>query len=221
LPDIDASLREIGYAFDVLKADGIGLVTNYGDLWLGDPKFAPVFEELSRRKAVIYVHPADAPCCDRLSYMAPPVGGSWIEWPMHTARAILSLWVNKVTQRLPELRFIFAHDGGTMPMLVGRIAGFSQNNRADFQAKFRDLFPDGVEAEYRKLYFDVAQGSYPVNFEAMRKLVPDSHILFGSDFPYFSIAASVEGLKKLELPPALTQAIERENAEALFPRWKT
>jgi 6-methylsalicylate decarboxylase len=220
MPDADACLKEIEYAYDVLKVDGVGLLASYDDLWLGDPRLRPVFEELNRRKAVIYVHPGDAPCCVGLSYQSPTVGGSWIEWPMATARTILSLMLNKVIQQLGDLRFIFAHDGGTMPMLIGRIAGFAQNNRADFRAKFQDLFPNGVEAEYRKLYFDIAQGTYPVNFEAMRKLVPESHILFGSDFPYFSIAASVNGLQKLELPPPLLRAIERENAQALLPRWR-
>jgi predicted TIM-barrel fold metal-dependent hydrolase len=220
LPDIDASLKEIEYALDVLKADGIGLVTSYGELWLGDPKLRPVFAELNRRKAVVYVHPTDAPCCVHMSYQAPPVGGSWIEWPMHTARTILSLMLNRVTQELSDLRFIFAHDGGTMPMLIGRIGGFAQNRRPDVQRKFHDAFPNGVEAEYRKLYFDIAQGTYPANFEAMRRLVPESHILFGSDYPYFSISAAVNGLHKLGVSDELRQAIERTNAEALLPRWK-
>ena len=220
LPDIEASLKEIEYALDVLKADGVGLVTSYGELWLGDPKFRPVLDELNRRKAVVYVHPTDAPCCVGISYMAPPVAGSWIEWPMHTARTILSLLLNKVTLDLPGIRFIFAHDGGTMPMLVGRIAGFAQSARADFREKFRGLFPDGVEAEYRKFYFDTAQGYYPVNMAAMRSLVDDSHILFGSDYPYFAIEAAVSGMQRLNLPPALLRAIERENAQALLPRWR-
>ncbi|MGH6771632.1 MAG: amidohydrolase family protein [Xanthobacteraceae bacterium] len=220
LPDIDACLKEIEYALDTLKADGIGLVTSYGDLWLGDPKFRPVLAELDRRKAVVYVHPTNAPCCVGMSYMTPPVAGSWIEWPMNSARTILSLLLNKVTRELPGIRFIFAHDGGTMPMLVGRIAGFANSNRADFRKKFADLFPDGVEAEYRKLYFDTAQGYYPVNMAAMRSLVPDGHILFGSDYPYFAIGESVGGLRKLNLPPALLRAIERENAQALLPRWR-
>jgi len=220
LPDIDASLREIEHALDVVKADGFGLVTSYGELWLGDPKLRPVLVELNRRKAVVYVHPTDAPCCVNLSYWTPPVAGSWIEWPMHTARAILSLMLNKVMLELPDIRFIFAHDGGTMPLLIGRIAGFTESARADFREKFHDIFPAGVEAEYRKLYFDTAQGFYPVNMQAMRKLVPDEHILFGSDYPYFSIAASVAGIQQLGLPPALTRAIERENAQALFPRWR-
>ena len=102
MPDVDASLKEIEYAFDVLKADGVGLLTSYGDLWLGDPKLRPVFEELNRRKAVVYVHPTDAPCCVGMSYQSPPVLGSWIEWPMHTARTILSLMLNKVIQQLPR-----------------------------------------------------------------------------------------------------------------------
>jgi predicted TIM-barrel fold metal-dependent hydrolase len=220
LPDIDASLKEIEYGLDVLKADGIGLVTSYGELWLGDPKLRPVLAELNRRKAVVYVHPTDAPCCVNLSYWTPPVVGSWIEWPMHTARTILSLMLNRVMIELPDIKFIFAHDGGTMPMLVGRLAGFTQITRADFREKFRAIFPNGVEAEYRKLYFDIAQGTYPVNMAAMRSLVPDAHILFGSDYPYFSIATAADGLGRLGLPDALKRAIERGNAEALFPRWR-
>ena len=216
LPDIDGSLIEVEYAFEALKADGLGIQTSYGDLWLGDPKFTPLYEELERRKAVVYVHPTDAPCCTGLSYMAAPVFGSWIEWPMNSARTMFSLLLNQIPRRFPNIRFIFAHDGGTMPLLVGRIQGMAQNSRPDFPKKVRETFPDGVEAEYRKFYFDMAQGYAPVNFEAMRRLVPDTHMLFGSDYPFFPIEAAVQGLAKLALPPDLTHAIGRGNAETLL-----
>src|SRR5262249_55288872 len=52
LPDVDAALKEIAYGFDTLKVVGVGFATSYGDKYASDPAFAPVFEELNRRKAI-------------------------------------------------------------------------------------------------------------------------------------------------------------------------
>ena len=72
--NVDVTLKEIEYAFDTLKADGINLQSNYGDKWLGDPMYQPVLAELNKRKAVVYVHPLVAACCGRLSVGDVPGG---------------------------------------------------------------------------------------------------------------------------------------------------
>jgi predicted TIM-barrel fold metal-dependent hydrolase len=224
LTDVDASLKEIEYGIDQLKADGIGLVTSYEDAWLGDPKLKPVFQELNRRKAVVYVHPNDAACCggaNSLSYekLNPPTGGSWLEYPMNTARTIFSLMMGGTIRAYPDVRFIFSHGGGVTPLLLSRIEGFA-NWSSVGPEKLKQMFPDGITNEFRKLYFEVAQAFSKVNMDALMALVPTSHILYGSDYPVFPADNSAKGLAKLELPANVRRAIDRENVAALLPRWK-
>lgn len=220
--DVEGSLKEIEYALDTLKADGFGISTSYGEMWLGDPKLRPIFEELNRRKAVVFVHPNDSPCCTpaTLTYEKQGISGAWIEWPMNTARTILSLMVNENLRQLPDVRFIFCHAGGVMPLLISRVAGFT-----DWPAvgpdKLHEMFPNGIESEFRTLYFEGAQGYAPENMQALMKLVPASHILFGTDYNRFPISHSVKLFENLKLASNVKRGIERENAAALLPRWKS
>ena len=69
LPDVDACLREIAYAHDVLNADGVVMTTSSGDKWPGDPAFAVIFGELNRRRSVAYFHPPGA------GLLWPPAAG--------------------------------------------------------------------------------------------------------------------------------------------------
>ena len=219
--DIDGTLREIEYAADHLRADGFGISTSYGDLWLGDPAFRSIYEELNHRKAVVYVHPNDARCCtpQTLTYEKTPVSGPWLEWPMNTARTIFSLMENGVLRNFGNVRFIFSHGGGVMPLLTSRIEGFT-DWPAVGREKLRELFPDGIKTEFARLYFEGAQAYDPVNFDVLRKLVPPAHILFGTDYNRFPIGHSVALFERLPIAPALRRAIERENALALFPRFR-
>jgi len=219
--DVDGSLEEIAYAFDVLKADGIGLVTNYQDAWLGDPKFEPIFQELNRRKAVVFVHPAQAPCCTpaTLSYEKDSISAPWIEFPTNTARTILSLWGSTTTRRMPDIKFIFCHGGGVMPLLLGRIAGFSDWKSVG-PDRLKTLFPDGIYSEFSKLYFECAQAYAPEAFDLVRKVVPPAHLLFGTDYSYFPVSHAVEQFKSLALPSDLRRMIAGANAAAILPRWQ-
>jgi predicted TIM-barrel fold metal-dependent hydrolase len=126
LPDIDGALAEIAYAFDTLKADGVGLMTSYGGKWPGDPHFASVWEELNRRKAVAYFHPNTPECCVSLVPTAQP---SMLEWPYDTGRAVVSLLLGGALVKYPDIRWIFSHAGGPVPALAGRIVNMTRNRR--------------------------------------------------------------------------------------------
>jgi len=181
----DASLREIEYGYDTLKADGVSLMTNYGDKWPGDPVFAPVFEELNRRKAVVFVHPTTPSCCGNL---LPGIPSSWIEYDFDTMRAVTSMLINGTFTRFPNVRFIFTHSGGTVPVLARRVGDM-------FPPELANRAPSGVEAEIKKLYFDIANGANPSSLAALTKLVPTSQLLFRTDFPVVRIAITVDGFK--------------------------
>jgi predicted TIM-barrel fold metal-dependent hydrolase len=210
LPDIEGSLREIAYALDVLKADGIGLFTSYDGKYLGDAAFVPVFEELSRRKAVVYTHPLVPACCGHMGY---GMGPSSIEFATDTTRTIASLIFGKAGMafRCPEVRFIWSHSGGTLPFLIGRFVR-EQVVRSD------PRMPGGPEPIVRKYFYEIAQGNTPGQFAALLKLVPVSQVLFGSDFPYREAAEAAEGLDAYGFNSADRAAINRDTAIRLIPR---
>jgi predicted TIM-barrel fold metal-dependent hydrolase len=210
MPDVEGTLHEIAYAFDTLKADGIGLMTSYGDTWPGDPAYAPVFEELNRRKAVVYFHPLAPNCCGAL---VPGLTGSALEYPYDTGRAAVSLLINGSFARFRDIKWLFSHAGAGIPVLAGRIGNVVRGRKDVAQ-----IAPDGVEQELQKLYYDTANSAYAPTMAALMKFVPTQQILFGSDYPYFGIQANVDGMDKLGLSAAERQAIDRDNALRLLPR---
>ncbi|HUB95392.1 MAG TPA: amidohydrolase family protein, partial [Stellaceae bacterium] len=209
LPEVEASLEETAYALDTLGADGIGLMTNYGGRYPGEADFAPVFDELERRAAVVYFHPTAPDCCVNL---LPGVPAPLVEFAFDTTRAIVSLLFSGTLARCPDIRFIFSHGGGTLPMLAGRIAAVAANLPQATQ------YPGGIMPEFKKLYYDVVSVFDPVGFTAVQQLAGVSHMLFGSDYPYWDTEANVSALGRQTLSTADRQAIERDNALALFPR---
>lgn len=209
LPHIDRCLEEIDYAADTLHCDGFKLQTSYEDKWPGDPAFAPVFDELNRRKAVIFFHPTVPGCCTNL---LPDLNPPLVEYPFDTTRAILSLVFGGTVTRCPDIRFIFAHGGGTIPMLAHRVANLV-NVRKDLAARL----PQGAISEFRKLYFDVVSATNPPAMAAILKLTTVSRLLFGTDTPYMRGEFTVSHLGELGLDAADIRAIECDNALALMP----
>ncbi len=210
MPHVDATLAELAYALDTLKADGIGLLTSYGDKWLGDPAFTPVIEELHRRRAVVYTHPTTANCCGNLIANVPE---SIIEWGTDTTRTIASLVFTGTAARFPNVTFIFSHGGGTMPFLTERFVRLPVINR-----NVAPHVPNGVEHELKRFYYDTAQAAHPYALASLTKLIPVSQIVFGTDFPYRTGAEHVKGLIDYGFSAGDLQAIDRDNAMRLIPR---
>jgi len=213
LPDTRASLLELNYAFDVLHAEGIVLMTNYRDRYLGDPDFAPIFDEMNRRKTVVYVHPTTCSCnVDVL----PDNPACLIEFPHDSTRTITSLLFSGTFSRCPDIRFIFSHAGGTLPFLANRIATIAALDR-----HLAAQTPDGVMPVFKRLYYDTAGSANPMSFGALMQLVTPRSVLLGTDFPFIpepGIKATVAGLRQVGLDEAAVRGIEGENALALFPR---
>jgi 6-methylsalicylate decarboxylase len=215
LPDIEGSLREIAYALDVLKLDGIGLLTSYAGKFLGDPAFSPVMEEMNRRKTVVFVHPTTT-CCVGL---VPNVSGAFLEFPIDTTRTITSLMVGGTFGHYPDIRFIFSHGGGALLPVVNRIAALAARMTPEERAA---KLPNGFEYELRRQYYDLASiGFNPAAMEGLRKLLPNSQFVYGSDEPFNSTIDMVAALNKLGFSSDDLQAIQRDNALRLLPRFQT
>lgn len=208
LPDVDASLKEIARALGDLKAEGICLLTSYGARYLGDKLFAPVFEELNRRKAVVYVHPTEGCACD---IGLPPAS---LDFPFDTTRTIASLLFSGTFNRCRDIKFIFSHAGGAIPFLAERLA------RLERRPDFKTHVPEGVIAELKRLYYDTALSANALAMDTLLRLVAVEQVVFGSDYPYApedTMTGTVKGLSALKMPDVDLAAIERGNALRLLP----
>jgi len=210
LPDTEGSLREIEYSLDVLKAQGIALWTSYGDKYLGDPAFLPVFEELNRRKAVVYTHPTAPDCCTALVKGVPV---STLEFAHDTTRTIVSVVFGEgqTAFKCPDVRFIWSHSGGTLPFLTSRFVELAGRPR------IKDRFPDGPLPIFQRFYYEIAQGNTRGQLAALMDMVKISQVMFGSDYPFREGVEAVAGEHNFTFSPDDIKAIDSGNAIRVMP----
>ena len=172
LPDVEGALLELEYALDTLRGDGVILLGNYGEKYLGDVAFEPLWAELNRRQAVVFVHPA---------LPLPPVAGvagPLVDYPFDTTRTAVQLVLNGVVDRYPGVRIVLAHAGGFVPYASHRFAELARVFRPD-AAK-----PAAILKSLKRFYFDTALSSSPAALPSLKAFADNSHILFGTDFPF-------------------------------------
>jgi predicted TIM-barrel fold metal-dependent hydrolase len=220
---VDATMKEIEYAFDTLKCDGVSLFTNTGDKWWGDPMFLPMFDELNRRKSPVFFHPTVANCCHNLA----GVGDGVVEFDFDTTRTVVSLLFNGVLSRCQDIKWIINHSGAAIPTLAGRIkdrvpeAGSTKNGKFNPDAGTSAKVPKGAYYELKRLYFECAHATYPMPMASVRAFAPTTQLLFGTDYPIEPTESTVQQFPNLKLPADVQHALDRGNAERLWPRFKT
>jgi 6-methylsalicylate decarboxylase len=214
LPDVDGALAELAYAFDELRLDGVVLFSNARGTYLGDPHFNPLFDELQRRAAVVFVHPNPSPDPGAHTLGLPD---SLIDFPADTTRAIARLHYGNTFARTPDVKYVLSHAGGTVPYLAGRFGIIDEMNVIP-GAEAR-----GTAAEtFRRLYWDTALSWGDPVLRMLREIVGIDRVVFGTDFPYLRRDLAVSSRGHIEASPALTDgertAVLGGTATTLIPR---
>ena len=213
LPFVDESLKAIEYAFDTLKVDGVGIMTSYGDKWLGYAELEPVWAELNRRKATVYTHPTGANCCANLVRGIDP---ALIEFGTDTTRSIFSVIFSGTAQKYPDINWIWSHGGGALTAFAERFQ-WQLIHTPPYRGK---ITLDTMNGELRRFYYDTAAISGGVTLHALNELVSSSQIVFGTDFPYRTASDHAKGVTAFFKGDDLKK-VERENALKLVPRLRS
>jgi len=214
LPDVDGVLEQIEYALDVLELDGVSMMTNADGSYLGDSRFDAIFEELQRRGAVVFVHPTASP--DPIAHTLG-LPDSLLDYPVDTSRAIAKLHYSNTFARTPDVKYLFAHAGGTIPFVASRFAIVDEMDviaGAQERGAFADVLP--------RLHWDTASAFSDPVLHMLRSVVGLENVVFGTDYPYPRDAISIAGLRHLQHTAELDDGERRDvlgaSAARLIPR---
>lgn len=209
-------LKEIEYAFDTLHADGVTLFTSYAtpEGYLGHEEYVPVWEELNRRKAVVFVHPINNV---EAKYFNEKLAMPAFDWPHETGRTAIDMILNKRLYQFPDIKVILSHGGGTLAALVKRATLMSL---PEFGAH---ISSEDIIEQAKRFYFDLALTGSEEMLPLILNFARENHILFGSDFPHATVKFSQAMTKFIDGYPMddeRRKEIYHGAAEKLFPRLK-
>ncbi|MEK8085268.1 amidohydrolase family protein [Aquabacterium sp. A3] len=206
--EVEAACQEAHRAVTVLGLDGVGLYSNHGGTYLGDPLLAPLMRTLNDLGAFVFVHPVAPPTRPEVD-----IPNFVLEFPFETTRAATNMLYKGIFWRYPRIRWMLAHAGGAIPFL-------------SYRAGLLALHLDARNSAFSRLYFDTALSAAPPAMAAARKVTDTGHILFGSDFPYSKLVYSLKwpGDPNAELNDTFSSSeramVDRANALAQMPRLK-
>ena len=235
LPDVEGACREAEYALDTLKLDGIGFFSSYEGRYPGLPEFDPVLEVLNRRSAAVLIHPTNHPSTKTIRQgISPGIGNFLVEFLFDTTRAALNLIFFDALHRFPNIRFILCHAGGTLPFVAYRVSEIAarQMNEPPWDTQYpspfiarhgRSMTQEIFLSELRRFWYDTAFSTGRPSLGSLKEVADPSRILFGSDWPYATETVvndmRAERASNGMFSPRDQQAIDRDNALQLFPRF--
>jgi predicted TIM-barrel fold metal-dependent hydrolase len=207
LPDVEGALAELDHAVETLDADGVVLLANHRGVYLGDPRFDAVFDELQRRQAVVFVHPSVLPGLEVIDGIPPFIA----DFLLDTTRAAINLARTGTLERCPDVRILLSHAGGFVPYAAYRLA-HAASPRGDAIHGLSLL---------KRYYFDIALSGSRTALPSLLAFTSPDHVTFGSDWPY-APATAVAGMTRMyetfDIDQASRAQIDRATAVGLFPR---
>jgi 6-methylsalicylate decarboxylase len=213
LPDVEGAIGEIGHAYDTLGVDGVALLTNVGGTYLGDASLEPVFDELERRRARVFVHPTSPACWEQTSFGRPR---PMVEFLFDTTRAVVNLVLNGTIARHPHIELIVPHAGAALPVIADRVAAFSR--------VLADVDPAAdVMRDLSRLHYDLAGFPVPRQLDALLALTTIEHLHYGSDYPFtpeMMIEIIAAQLDAAGPQPGALSTVLGDNTRRLFPGHK-
>lgn len=218
-PDVDGALAEMSYALDTLGADGLIMLSNQNDVYVGDPRGEALWAEMDRRRVACFIHPARPSFVDGLGLR---LWASVIEYPFDTTRVAANLIYNEYMRKYPNIRWIMAHAGGCLPYLSYRLHLMEEQD--DHKPEFARRVPEGVTPYIDKFYFDTAIAGSRAAMLALNEIAQPTHVMYGSDWPYIDRHMITQQNATLASADLMNDArfagLERDNALALFPRFR-
>jgi len=212
----DGLLEEMAYALDTLKLDGVATTTSIDDVYLGDTRYDPWFEEMNRRGVTLFVHPVAAKASRSVDL---GIDVSILEFMFDTTRMLTNMIFSGAKNRFSKIKIISTHGGGTIPYLMTRIETLA---KVFGLGKGRALLsPENIREALASFYYDLTAATSPAQLFALRQMVPISHLLMGFDNPFmpgWTFPPAIQDIQRWNgFSETDVSSIAQRNAESLYP----
>jgi predicted TIM-barrel fold metal-dependent hydrolase len=223
----DAAVAELIRAVDELGAKGVQIHSNVGGKPLDAPEFAPIFEEIAKRDAVIWLHPSrDATFSDYQTEDRSLYEIWWtFGWPYETSVAMSRLVFSGLFDRLPDIKIITHHMGAMIPYFTGRVGyGWDQlgtrTSDKDYFALLESM-PKRPIDYFHDFYADTALFGAFAGMRCGLDFFGVDKVVFASDMPFepspgLYARETIKGIEEMGLSSDQKEQIYRGNAERLL-----